>query len=747
MQQAYTLKAFLYTKYRNSLIVLVLLLATSWAANAQLTINVGSSYGSTTGQIDFTVEDFVDIAGLQFTIKWDSSLVAYDSVSNFAALPGAGTPFNFGTTFLSDGKLLFLWTSNNGLGETLPDGTALFSLHLHLNGPGSSPIDITGDPLIIEVVQFSNNQLTEIPLIVNPGQITATGALVQGNVFIDDIEDCTYDGSETGLEGWQVHLQGASDFYSTTNSLGEYRAFVDTGDYQLSVIPPNLYWEACQSYSLSLDENDDITQDIPVQETVSCPYMTVDVSAPFLRRCFSNYYTVNYCNQGTATAIGASVEVELDPFFNFVNASLPFTINAGGLYVFDVGDLDAGQCGSFQFEVILDCASTVIGQTHCVEANVYPDTVCIPPPSSNWSGASLEVEGRCEGQEVIFEVHNTGTGNMNGATQYIVIEDVIMRAPINFTLGSGQTLGPIAFPANGTTYRFEVNQVPNHPGNSQPSATVEGCGTDGNGNFSIGFVNQFPHDDADAAVSIDCQQSRGSFDPNDKQGFPVGYGDEHYIEANTDIEYMIRFQNTGTDTAFNVVILDTLSNDLDVSSLQAGSSSHPYTLEISGEGQPILKFSFNNIMLADSNINEPLSHGFVKFKLAQHLDLPDGTVITNDAAIYFDFNEPVITNETFHTIGEEFITVNVQRIFLPDMQVNVFPNPTAGAATFELQGRSFRQLQFKLYDMAGRQLRNEMHDSSTFSFDATGLGYGMYLYKIEGDGQLIGSGKLVVGNR
>ncbi|MCB0556652.1 MAG: hypothetical protein KDD02_24110, partial [Phaeodactylibacter sp.] len=64
---------------------------------------------------------------------------------------------------------------------------------------------------------------------------------------------------------------------------------------------------------------------------------------------------------------------------------------------------------------------------------------------------------------------------------------------------------------------------------------------------------------------------------NDKQGFPRGYGDEHYIYPGTDLEYLVRFQNTGNDTAFLVVIRDTLSEFLDIATVRPGAASHPYT--------------------------------------------------------------------------------------------------------------------------------------------------------------------------
>ena len=125
---------------------------------------------------------------------------------------------------------------------------------------------------------------------------------------------------------------------------------------------------------------------------------------------------------------------------------------------------------------------------------------------------------------------------------------------------------------------------------SIPSAFVEACDTNELGGFSTGYATQFPENDTSPFISIDCQQVIGSFDPNDKQGFPEGYGESHYIEREQDIEYLIRFQNTGTDTAFTVVVEDVLSPHLELTSIRLGASSHPYNLEI--VGSDTLKFIF-----------------------------------------------------------------------------------------------------------------------------------------------------------
>ncbi|HRD53529.1 MAG TPA: hypothetical protein PKY96_12855, partial [Flavobacteriales bacterium] len=134
----------------------------------------------------------------------------------------------------------------------------------------------------------------------------------------------------------------------------------------------------------------------------------------------------------------------------------------------------------------------------------------------------------------------------------------------------------------------------------------------------------------------------GSYDPNDKLAqTSSGSSSNWIIDEDEWIDYTIRFQNTGTDTAFNILITDTLPANLDPATIQMGAGSHAFSWELRDQGT--LKFYFQNILLPDSNYNEPLSHGFVSFRIRPRLPLLPGDEISNIANIYFDHNPPVIT--------------------------------------------------------------------------------------------------------
>jgi len=140
------------------------------------------------------------------------------------------------------------------------------------------------------------------------------------------------------------------------------------------------------------------------------------------------------------------------------------------------------------------------------------------------------------------------------------------------------------------------------------------------------------------------QEVVNSFDPNDKQEVHGGTVTKLEVLRGNYLTYTIRFQNTGNDTAFNIIIKDVLDDKLATGTFEMLSASHPYQLKIK-DGKYI-SWEFNDVMLVDSIRNEPESHGFITYRIKTNNNLVIGDSINNRASIYFDFNPPVITNTT-----------------------------------------------------------------------------------------------------
>ncbi len=573
------------------------------------------------------------------------------------------------------------------------------------------------------------------------------GSIFEGQTFEDIDEDC---GQlvEAPLGGWLVAFRSPLDtFYALSDAAGQYERPVLPGTYEALLYPPSKYWSGCPAVNgLAIEYEDTLSQNFSAQAMVDCPDLVVNISAPFLRRCFESTYTVNYCNTGTALAEDAYIEVELDSELDYTSSTLVPSTVQGQVLRFDIGDIDRGQCGEFKITVEVNCEGVLLGQAHCTTATIFPNTPCVS--SSAWSGASVEVEARCEGDSVAFAIRNAGSAPTSQPVEYLVIEDqVILLEGNGGVLSEGDSL-IIRLYASGATYRLEATQEPNHPGNSAPTAFVEGCAEDPSAPISLGYVTQYWEDDADQFLSIDCQENIGSYDPNDKRAYPGGVeiGGKHYIESNQRISYHIRFQNTGTDTAFTVVIKDPIDPNLDLSSLKLEASSHPYSLEITPLRE--LVFTFNDIKLVDSLTNEPLSHGFVSFSIDQMPNLPEGTQIDNQAAIFFDFNLPIYTNTWFHEIREDILLskqIEEDPAPSPALLLLVSPNPVQNAARIELsEAMPEGEVQLMLYDTRGVLCQRLQYTGNVLEFKRNGLANGLYFIEACQAGKLLGRGKIVV---
>jgi hypothetical protein len=215
----------------------------------------------------------------------------------------------------------------------------------------------------------------------------------------------------------------------------------------------------------------------------------------------------------------------------------------------------------------------------------------------------------------------------------------------------------------------------------------------------------------------------GSFDPND---ILVDRSDFTTTELSTSpwLEYIIRFQNTGNDTAFTVKILNPIDTfKLNISTIEFVNASHPVNLNWINY-QRNMEFKFENILLVDSNTNEPLSHVFVHYRIQPKTNLSAGDTIPNFAAIYFDFNEPVITNtaKTIIVLPTGLTSATPTR-----GKLHVFPNPTE--YTLNIAGIQLEngKAQLRLTDIYGKIILEKTITSVSTTLETIALSSGIYL--------------------
>tara|TARA_B100000508_G_scaffold137355_2_gene131765 strand:- start:66500 stop:69556 length:3057 start_codon:yes stop_codon:yes gene_type:complete len=580
-----------------------------------------------------------------------------------------------------------------------------------------------------------------------------------GNCFNDVNENCIIETTEPGLSGFPLQISPGG-FIAEVDTLGVW--FLDSlpiGTYTATIDTTNLNWfSTCpisQSFTVTDPQAYTLGPDFGMVNNNPCSSPVISIYSPFLRRCFSDQVVyVQACNDITATGAlnGAYADVELDSLLTPTMSSIPFTALGNDVYRFELDTINPGQCVDFSINTTVSC-DAMLTQTLCMNAKLYPVDSCaldsiptdpLPPNYGNdpnlvmpqpctlpWDKSSLQVEGWCQGDSVQFSITNTGDvgdGDMDCYSPvFLYINDTLVS--IDSVQLQGQETIYYSYPANGETWILAAEQHPLHPGNSHPNAHVELCGSDST-QWIPDMINNQPLDDADPVDDIYCGIVTGSYDPNDKRGFPSGVTSQHHIQPNQQLQYVIRFQNTGTDTAFTVVIRDTLDTDLNIFTVNSGVSSHDYSFN--KYGPRVLEWTFDNIMLPDSTTDEPGSNGFVTFTVDQLPNLPNGTVINNQADIYFDFNAPIITNQTTHRVNEMITSspLQVDEIVSTDGNlITVYPNPNNGLLFIELE-EYLEPIDYQITNINGRIVSAGKLSHQKTAVDIQKLSSGLYLIHI-----------------
>lgn len=236
------------------------------------------------------------------------------------------------------------------------------------------------------------------------------------------------------------------------------------------------------------------------------------------------------------------------------------------------------------------------------------------------------------------------------------------------------------------------------------------------------YENDCNENDISYRLGEFCMENIGSYDPNDKSIIVNSVQGQTNAEEDDEIEYLIRFQNTGTDTAFTVRIEDDLSSKFDYNSVKPLVASHDYDWTLEG-GK--LEVTFDNILLVDSTTNEPASHGFVKFKIELKDGIEIGESFSNEAAIYFDFNDPIITNQVSTTFGPPDAVANTKPSF-----ISLYPNPTNEYLQVPLD-LAFDKIE--IYSINGHKFDVDF-DLQRHKLDVSSLPGGCYLIRIEEEG-------------
>ncbi|SFC41626.1 conserved repeat domain-containing protein/Por secretion system C-terminal sorting domain-containing protein [Flexibacter flexilis DSM 6793] len=467
-------------------------------------------------------------------------------------------------------------------------------------------------------------------------------------------------------------------------------------------------------------------------QIADCHKLMVGINEGRLRPCSKTQTIVWYRNVGTVAAPNAYVLVKFPAYLVPKQSALSWSLvdAATHTYRFELGSVAAGTNTYFTVQDSVLC-NAPMGYTLCAQASIYPVSDC--PLPSNWNGAAVSVKGSCVGNGMVrLGIYNPTANNMSDSVNYKVYYDSLLIAQKKVKLAASDSLN-FQVLANGHTIRLEAEQVANHPTEQQVSVVVEGCVQAG-GTVTTGFVDAFSANNT-VNTATSCDQVRNSYDPNDKQVFPRGLTSENIVAPNTELEYLIRFQNTGNDTAYVVTVVDTLSEKLDIESLRLGVMSHKGKIDLQTlNGKTYLRWTFANIMLPDSGANQLGSNGFVQFYIKPLSSNALGTKVRNKAAIYFDYNAPVITNETVTTfdnivysnpsLGGNVITGSKQNVVNGSWLL--WPNPAKGEFHVSLSERS----EVTVTDVTGKVYYTQKQEAGANTVRLSDYASGLYFVKV-----------------
>lgn len=462
---------------------------------------------------------------------------------------------------------------------------------------------------------------------------------VNSKVFVDLDKDCELDSLEPGFPA----LIKTNFSRITTSSSGDFDLNLFYGD-TVRIEPGfkedeiNLVKSVCPPfYEFSLDTinqcyiNDSFHFAVQIEEI---PKLESSISTDPIRRCRRSKIYVNYQNKGLAPQTNVQLKVRIPKSINIIGADRSYT-QQDDILTFELGTLQPFQQGKVTIIDSLDCINGLLNNIKCFES-------WLTPPNHAYERLLYETE---PGDSSFMHIRATAVDTGRIIVIKNIGEDMRGVGSYNIYNSSPTYQGSFILNAGDSTKIFlnDTNSRHIHISVVNDSAFFRARSYSLNIPSKYSIVKEASTLDQTADHSRWCTRVIGSYDPNDKQVWP-SISD---VPMGTKLDYTIRFQNTGNDTAFLVRVDDVLPAQMDISTLKITGESHPMTWKLTKNGNSYkISFLFEDINLVAKAEDEDLSQGFVSFSMEPNDNMKEGTYVNNKAFIYFDINDPIITNTT-----------------------------------------------------------------------------------------------------
>ena len=343
-----------------------------------------------------------------------------------------------------------------------------------------------------------------------------------------------------------------------------------------------------------------------------------------------------------------------------------------------------------------DFCVTANGIFHDLEVAIVPIGVARPGFDASYKIQYKNKGTQTENANLVFNYNDLVMDYLTASTNPTSQN----TGALNWNLG---TLQP--FQTGSITVNFNLNTPTESPalngGDVLPfSSTINGL-----------FTDETPSDN----TFILNQTVVNSYDPNDKTCLEGVVVDQNKIGDY--LHYQIRFENTGTYPAQNIVVRDTIdATKLDISTLEMVNASHNCKTKITDDK---VEFIFENINLP---FNDATNDGYIVFKIKTKSTLTVGESVSNTASIYFDYNFPIVTNtatSAFQNLSNED--------FSSENKVLLYPNPVKNTLFLTSKNNIDSII---IYDIQGRKIQDNIVNSNELRLDTNGLIKGCYFIEI-----------------
>ncbi len=531
---------------------------------------------------------------------------------------------------------------------------------------------------------------------------------ISGKVYVDLNGNCVYDAGEPGLADQETRVMPYC-LSVTTDENGMYETYLREGEYELFSDPQGFWVDNCTGDGIQFHANDDNSE-------WEFNFGLAPADRGTIRgTVFADYDNNCEAGEGEPGLDFRLVRIDPGPQYAYTdhNGNFSKDLHLGRYTVdFSPDNIWKNSCTENRREFSVMQNGDVVQH----DIGLYPSEIYAAP------GLSVETHLLRPGFEARYRMvfRNYGAGPFTGRIyfQHSALLTGMEATPTPSEYSDRTAVWElIGVPADGLRI-FELRfRVPPNESMLGRSICVETWSD---------VPASTPPDLIELSRTTICREVRGSYDPNDMQVFSgQRSADGDILPEDNVLTYLVRFQNEGNEDAVTVRVVDKLDENLNIDKLRIEAGSHDYSLDFTEDNE--LVWIFNNINLPPKERDEESSMGYVKFQIQLNDDLPIGTEIHNKAEIYFDYNNPVVTNTVTTRIADGATDVEERDRAAHD--VRAFPNPASDELTVVTAGTDGSVI--SLNNIMGVEVLNTIVHGKLNKLDIGALPAGSYFLRVQ----------------